>query len=25
VAGWLPTGVFAGVVALLAARLWKQM
>ena len=24
-AGWLPTGVFAGVVALLAARLWKQM
>jgi LPS export ABC transporter permease LptG len=25
VAGWMPTGVFAGVVAFLAARLWKQM
>ncbi len=25
VAGWMPTGLFAGVVALLAARLWKQM
>lgn len=25
VAGWMPTGVFAGVVVLLAARLWKQM
>ena len=25
VAGWLPTGMFAGVVALLGARLWNQM
>jgi LPS export ABC transporter permease LptG len=25
VAGWLPTGVFAGLVALLSARLWKRM
>jgi LPS export ABC transporter permease LptG len=25
VAGWMPTGVFAGIVALLAVRLWKQM
>jgi LPS export ABC transporter permease LptG len=25
VAGWMPTGVFAGVVVFLAARLWKQM
>jgi LPS export ABC transporter permease LptG len=25
VAGWMPTGVFAGVVAILAVRLWKQM
>lgn len=25
VAGWMPTGVFAGLVVLLAARLWKQM
>jgi LPS export ABC transporter permease LptG len=25
VAGWLPTGLFAGVVVFLAARLWKQM
>jgi lipopolysaccharide export LptBFGC system permease protein LptF len=24
-AGWLPTGVFAGVVVLQAIRLWKQM
>jgi LPS export ABC transporter permease LptG len=24
-AGWLPTGLFAGVVLVLAARLWKQM
>ena len=24
-AGWLPTGVFAGVVALQGVRLWKQM
>ena len=25
VAGWLPTGLFAGVVVALAVRLWKQM
>ena len=25
VAGWMPTGVFAGVVAVLGVRLWKQM
>jgi lipopolysaccharide export LptBFGC system permease protein LptF len=25
VAGWLPTGLFAGVVVFLAVRLWKQM
>jgi LPS export ABC transporter permease LptG len=25
VAGWLPTGIFAGLVALLGARLWNQM
>jgi lipopolysaccharide export system permease protein len=24
-AGWLPTGVFAGMIALQGARLWKQM
>src|SRR4029434_5353742 len=24
-AGWLPTALFAGVVAVLAVRLWKQM
>jgi len=24
-AGWLPTGAFAGLVAVLAVRLWKQM
>ncbi len=25
IAGWMPTGVFAGVVAVMCVRLWKQM
>jgi LPS export ABC transporter permease LptG len=25
IAGWLPTGVFAGVIAVQGARLWRQM